>query len=78
MVANWNICGSSNYKRPGDIYHPEFLDGVPAYFDVTVRNSLLPQFVSLAATNPGAAVEAGEKEKDSKHDDEVTRVGAVF
>ena len=72
------ICGSSNYKRPGDIYHPDYLDGVPAYFDVTVRNSLLPQFVSLAATNPGAAAEAGEKEKDSKHDDEVTRVGAVF
>ena len=57
---------------------PQFLDGTPAYFDVTVRNSLLPQFVSIAATKPGAAAEAGEREKDGKHYDDVTRTGTMF
>jgi len=32
-------CGESN-NRPGDIYHPDFMLGKPAYFDVSVQNSL--------------------------------------
>ena len=54
--------------------HPDFLDGLPAYFDITVRNSLLPQFITVAATCPGAAADSGEREKD----DDVTHAGALF
>ena len=71
-------CSTFNYKKPGDIFHPDFLDGLPAYFDITVRNSLLPQFITVAATCPGAAADAGEKEKDKKHNDDVTHAGALF
>ena len=66
-------CSSTNYKKPGDIFHPDFLDGRSAYFDLTVRNSLLPKFISVAATQPGAAAEAGENDKDGKHNEDVTR-----
>ena len=71
-------CSTFNYKKPGDIFHPDFLDGLPAYFDITVRNSLLPQFITVAATCPGAAADAGEREKDKKHNDDVTHAGALF
>ena len=46
------VCSSSNNKRPGNIYHPDFLDELPAYFDITVRNSLLPKFLTFAAILP--------------------------
>ncbi len=29
----------STESCPGDVFHPDFLEGQPAYFDVTVRNS---------------------------------------
>ena len=45
---------------------------------ITVRNSLLPQFITVAATCPGAAADAGEREKDKKHSDDVTHAGALF
>ena len=38
-------CGSS-LDRPGDVYHPDFLYGKPAYFDVTVRNPLQDSILS--------------------------------
>ena len=42
---------SENYSRPGDVYHPNFLFGCPAYFDVTVCNSFQQRFVSHSASN---------------------------
>ena len=33
-------CNGSTESRPGDVFHPDFLEGRPAYFDVTVSNSL--------------------------------------
>ena len=39
------IVGSSDI-HPGDIFHTDFDDGRPTYFDVFVRNSLLPQFLN--------------------------------
>ena len=71
-------CNSNNNKRPGDLYHPDFLEGRPAYFDVSVRNSLQPSYIVHAATNPGVAAEAGEEEKDAKHDADVTNTGCSF
>ena len=51
-------CGESN-NRPGDVFHPDFKFGKPAYFDVSVRGSLQPQHLSKAADHPGTAGEAG-------------------
>ena len=39
---------------------------------------MLPQFISPAASQPGAAAEAGGKEKDGKHNDDVTKAGSMF
>ncbi len=53
-------CISNNYKKPGDLLHPDFLDRRSAFFDITVRNSSLPPFIAFAATHPGQAADAGE------------------
>ena len=45
------LSGSSG-DRPGDIFHPDFADGRPTYFDVSVRNSLLPQYLNRASLLP--------------------------
>ena len=71
-------CSSNNYKKPGDLFHSDFLDGRSAFFDITVRNSLLPRFIAIAATHPGQAADAGEREKDLKHDDDVSQAGSQF
>ena len=50
-------------RRPGDVYHPDFMDGRPGYFDVTIGNSLLPSYILKAAISPGAAAKVAECEK---------------
>ena len=62
----------------GDIFHPDFQDGRPAYFDVTVRNTLQPAFLAEAAICPGVAAEAGEAAKDLHHAAAVEQAGGVF
>ena len=47
-------CGSG-LDRPGDVYHPDFLFGKPAYFDVTVRNPLQDSLSSQSAVTAGVA-----------------------
>ena len=39
-------CGEGN-SRPGDVYHPNFQQGKPAYFDISVRSSLQPQYLNM-------------------------------
>ena len=51
---------------PGVIFHPHFSDGKPTYFDISVQNSLLPQFLSRAFFVAGIASSAGEIDKDTK------------
>ena len=34
-------CGGYDNSRPGDVYHPDFLLGRPAYFDITKLSILL-------------------------------------
>ena len=34
--------------------------------------------ISSAASQPGAAAEAGERDKDGKHNDDVTNAGSMF
>ena len=64
--------------RPGDVFHPDFEQGLPTYFDLTVRNSLQPLYIAQAAQHAGVAKEAGEKEKDCRHEGLVTATGSVF
>ena len=71
-------CEGESNNRPGDVFHPDFLEDRPAFFDVSVRNSMQPSYVSKAAIKPGAAAEAGEIEKDEKHDRVVTQAGWSF
>ena len=52
--------------RPGDVFHPDFEQGLPTYFDLTVRNSLQPLYIAQAAQHAGVATEAEEKEKDCR------------
>ena len=33
-------CNSICETRPGDVVYPDFEQGLPTYFDLTVRNSL--------------------------------------
>ena len=55
--------GGQDLHRPGDIYHPDFTNGKPAFSDITVRNSLQPSYIVAAATSAGAAALAGKMEK---------------
>jgi hypothetical protein len=36
-------------SRPGDVYHPDFDQGHPTYFDISVRNSLQASYIIQAA-----------------------------
>ena len=54
-------------RRPGDVYHPDFFDGCPTFFDISVRNSLQPNHLNEASTSAGVAAASGEAEKDAKH-----------
>ena len=64
--------------RPGDIFHPDSQDERPAYFDVTVRNTLQSAFLAEGAIRTGVAVEAGEAAKDLHHAAAVEQAGGVF
>ena len=69
---------SENYSRPGDVYHPNFLCGRPAYFDVTMCNSFQQRFVSHSASNAGFVALEGEISKCMKYNTQVFSSGALF
>ena len=71
-------CGSESNNRPGDVFHPDFVLGHPAYFDVSVRNTMQPAYITKSANVAGTAAMAGEEEKDLRHDNEVTAAGGNF
>ena len=71
-------CSTLSFDRPGDVYHPDFSQGKPAYFDVSVRNSFGPSHIINAASKAGVAAEAGECEKDLRHDENVAAAGGIF
>ena len=60
------------------MYHPDFLEGRPALFDVSVKNSLQPSHIIHAISNPGSTAEAGVEGKDMKHGVEVLKSGCSF
>ena len=47
-------------------------------FDLSVRNSLQPSFLTQAASYPSAASQAGEMEKDERHHFNVSSTGSIF
>ena len=49
----------------------DFLEGRPAYFDVTVRNYRQQLYVTKSAVRAGAAAEAGKEQKDARLEDRV-------
>lgn len=61
-------------------YHPDFTNGCPAYFDVSIRNTLQSSISNQAAmhTTAGVAAADGEANKDNKYVAMVERAGAVF
>ena len=77
-VRREQTCSAQSNSRPGDIYHPDFLHGKPAYFDVSVRNSFHLAYTVKSAVQPGSAAEAGEIEKNSRHDSDVSSCGGLF
>ncbi len=57
-------CSTLSFDRPGDVYKPDFSQGKPAYFDVSVKNSFGPSHIINAASKAGVAAEAGKCEND--------------
>ena len=61
------------------IFHPDFANGRPTYFDVSARNTLQPGNLNHASMQAGAAAAAcREVEKDLKHAANVENVGGRF
>ena len=52
--------------------------GRPAYFDVSIRCTTQPAFISSCASCAGVAAAAGEVAKDKKHLAAVEKVGSDF
>ena len=58
-------CASyNNGLRPGDIFHPDFQNGRSAYFDVSIRSTTQPAYISSSTSCAGVAAAAGELTKD--------------
>ena len=58
--------------------YPDFQQGCPVYFDITIQNSLLSSYISMSARETGAAALAGQSEKDNRHWEAVERTGCMF
>jgi hypothetical protein len=65
-------------SRPGDVYHPDFDQGCPTYFDISVHSSLQASYIIQAAVHAGVAAEAGELEKDYCHNSSVQTHSCIF
>ena len=56
---------STSFNHPGDVHHPNFTISKPAYFDVSIWNTMQPLYIIPSSTLAGAAAFAGEEEKDA-------------
>ena len=68
------------HDRPRDIYmyHPDFSNGKPSFFDISVQSSLQASFISQCSITTGVAGARGEMQKDEKHRQLVEENGGVF
>ena len=62
---------SSDQSCPGDIYHPDFHLGRPAYFDLSIRSTTQSAVISSASSQAGVATAVGEIAKDTQYQDAV-------
>ena len=67
-----------NQSHPGDLYHPDFCQGRPTFFDISVRNTLSPSISSRASVSARAAAAAGEVLKDKYLENNVITAGGLF
>ena len=65
-------------SRPGDVFHPDFHNGHPTYFDISVRSAVHSGVITRSASSPGFAALKGKMEKDARHRDLVEAAGGVF
>ena len=65
-------------SRPGDVFHPDFHNGRPTYFDISVRSAVHSGVISHSASASGFAALKGEMEKDARHKNLVEAAGGVF
>jgi len=65
----------SDGLRLGDVFHPDFQHGRSAYFDISVRSTTQPAYISSSASCAGVAAAAGEL---AKHLAAVEKAGADF
>ena len=76
MQREQRVSGESA-THPGDVFHPDFCNGSPTYFDVSVRRALHPgALVHSASTSEFAALQ--EMEKDARHNNLVEAAGSKF
>ena len=60
------VSGESS-SRPGDVFHPDFHNGHPIYFDISVRSAVHSGVITHSAVSPGFAALRGEIKKDARH-----------
>ena len=63
---------------PCDLFHPHFQDNRSAFFDISVRCTTQPSFISSSASCAGMAAATGEVAKDEKHLAAVEKVESDF
>ena len=68
-------CSSTSFNRPGDVYHPNFTNAKPAYFEVSIWNTMQPSYIIPSSNLAGADAFAGEEEKDAHHQMDVEAAG---
>ena len=71
------VCGD-NQSWTGDLYYPDFCQGYPAFFNVSVCNTLSVSIISQVSVSAGAATAAREAFKDKQHEANVVGRGGQF
>ncbi|XP_062518264.1 uncharacterized protein LOC134193447 [Corticium candelabrum] len=71
-------CSSTSFNRPGKVYHPNFTNGKPAYFDVSIWNTMQPSYIIPSSTLAEAAAFAEGEEKDAHHQADVEAANGCF
>ena len=67
QLLEQRVSGHTN-DRPGDIFHPNFADDRPTYFDLSLCNKPLnPGIVNCSCATAGSAGLQGEMLKDARH-----------
>ena len=74
-VLNEQCALSNGGLHQGDVFHPDFQHGRPAYFDISICSTILSPF---SASYAGVAAAAGEVAKHEKHFASVEKVGSDF